>query len=86
MVLWESKDSGETWQKTKSPTANSQFNHSYARRPLNAHKDFYAFWADGHADTLSPSRLYFVNKKGAVRQLPYQMASEKVKPQKLIAR
>jgi hypothetical protein len=86
MVLWESRDSGETWQKTKSLTANSQFNHSYARRPLNANKDFYAFWADGHADTLSPSRLYFVNKKGAVRQLPYQMVSEKVKPQKLIAR
>ena len=86
MVLWESRDSGETWQKTKSLTTKSQFNHSYARRPLHANKDFYAFWADGHADTLSPSRLYFVNRKGDVRQLPYQMASEKIKPQKLSAR
>jgi hypothetical protein len=54
-------------------TENSSRNHSYARRPLYAHKDFYAFWADGNADEFSRSELYFSNKKGNVFKLPYKM-------------
>ena len=84
MALWESDDEGPTWKKTVMLTANSMRNHSYARRPLHAQSDFYAFWADGNADKLSESALYFCNKKGdAVWKLPYHMEKEFEKPQRL---
>ena len=82
MALWESKDEGKTWKKTKMLTSNSTRNHSYARRPLNAHPDFYALWADGDADKLSESKLYFCNKKGEVWMLPYNMNKDLEKPVK----
>lgn len=84
MALWESKNSGETWSKTRNITSNSPRNHSYSRRPVNAHNDFYAFWADGNADKLSESKLYFTNKAGdAVWELPYDMKEDFAKPLKL---
>src|SRR5690606_151929 len=49
MVMWLSRDLGETWQRKKQLTANSERNHTYARRPVNAHPGFYALWADGDA-------------------------------------
>ena len=82
MVLWTSKNQGKTW-KSKAMTANSELNHSYARRPVNVHDDFYAFWADGHGRQRSVSHLYFSDKKGNVYQLPAQMDADFVKPIKL---
>jgi hypothetical protein len=84
MELWRSANDGLTWERSNSITKNSLYNHSYARRPLNAHKDFYAFWADGNADTFSESRLYFTNKKGnKVWMLPYKMDLMMQKPERL---
>ncbi|MCW3091038.1 MAG: hypothetical protein JWP81_2107 [Ferruginibacter sp.] len=83
MALWESEDEGITWTNTKLLTHNSSRNHSYARRPLNAQDDFYAFWADGNADTFSASKLYYCNKQGEVWMLPYDMRTEFEKPLKL---
>jgi hypothetical protein len=81
MAIWESKDEGKSWTKKNNLTANSERNHSYARRPLNAHPDFYSFWADGDADKLSISKLYFCNKAGdKVWELPYDMESDFQKP------
>jgi len=80
MAVWESNDEGMTWKKTKMLTENSSRNHSYARRPLHAHKDFYAFWADGNASEFSRSELYFSNKKGEVFKLPYNMENNVEKP------
>ena len=81
MALWESKDEGEHWTRKRLLTSGSQRNHAYARRPLAAHPDFYAFWADGHADSLSASHLYFSDKKGtSIWQLPYDMTSDFEKP------
>jgi len=75
-------DEGKNWKKVRNITKNSLRNHSYARRPLNAHPDFYAFWADGNADQFSESKLYFCNKKGdKVWVLPYDMTSEFAKPE-----
>jgi hypothetical protein len=55
-------------------TSGSEFNHSYARRPLNARDPFFAFWADGDPGKLSPSRLYFADSTGKrVWRLPYTM-------------
>lgn len=82
MAMWLSRDKGAAWQKTRQLTRNSERNHTYARRPLNAHPDFYAFWADG--DTRKPSRscLYFTNQEGArVWRLPYDMEGQSAKPE-----
>lgn len=79
MVRWTSKNQGKSW-KSKAMTANSEFNHSYARRPVNVHPDFYAFWADGHGRKSSLCKLYFSDKKGNVYQLPTQMEADFVKP------
>lgn len=83
MALWESKDDGSTWEKTRTLTKNSIRNHSYARRPLHASDDFYAFWADGNTETFSESKLYYCNKKGDVWMLPYDMQGAFEKPVKI---
>lgn len=84
MAVWKSTDEGRSWKKERDITQNSRRNHSYARRPLNADKDFYAYWADGNADEFSESRLYFTNKKGdKVWVLPYHMESDFAKPVRL---
>ena len=82
MVLWTSGNQGKTW-KSKQLTANSIYNHSYARKPVNVHPGFFAFWADGHGREHSPSRLYFSDKNGNVYQLPTKMDADMVKPVKL---
>jgi hypothetical protein len=72
MVLWASRDEGRTWTRRRTITENSEFNHSYARRPVRAKDPFFAFWADGHPNQPSPSRLYFCDSTGAqVWRLPY---------------
>ena len=42
IALWISNDEGTNWRKAVNITANSVCNNSYARRPVNAQKDFYA--------------------------------------------
>lgn len=77
MVLWESRDQGQTWERIRNITQNSVMNQAYARRPVNAHPDFYAFWADGNPDEVSISHLYFTNRSGdKVWRLPYEMEGE----------
>ncbi len=76
IIVWESNNQGKTWKKVKELTKNSQYNHSYPRKPIQAHPDFYAFWADGHPRKPSPSSLYFANKKGEVYKLPETMNQE----------
>lgn len=83
IAYWTSNDDGVTWKKEKALTSGSSRNNSYVRRPLNADKAFYAFWADGDADKLSESHLYFSDKKGNVYELPYVMQTEFSKPQKI---
>ncbi len=80
MQMWTSSNKGLTWTKVADITSGSAMMHTYARRPLNAHPDFYAYWADG--DTLKPSesRLYFCNKAGDVFVLPEVMTSDFERP------
>lgn len=82
IVLWESRNMGRLW-KSKQLTFNSSRNHSYPRRPVKAHPDFYAFWADGHGRQHSASSLYFSNQKGEVFALPEQMQEETMRPVKV---
>ena len=82
MALWISTDSGQTWRKERDITRNSPLNHAYARRPVNAHPDFYAFWADGNPFDFSESRLYFTNQAGdKVWQLPIDIPADMAAPQ-----
>jgi hypothetical protein len=82
MVMWTSRDEGKAWEKIKPLTRNSQRNHTYARRPLNAHPDFYALWADGDGRKPSESNLYFTNQKGDhVWRLPAKMDAELARPE-----
>ena len=74
--MWLSRDQGENWQQVKQLTADSDMNHTYVRRPVNAHPDFYALWADGHGRKPSQSRLYFANQAGEVFMLPRKMDGE----------
>lgn len=74
LAVWISDDQGKTWKQSKQITTNSPRNHGYVRRPINAHADFYGFWADGNTDAISESHLYFTNKDASgVWSLPYKM-------------
>ena len=81
MAMWVSHDRGAGWHKVKQLTRNSPRNHTYARRPVDAHPDFYALWADGHGRQPSESYLYFCNRGGDVRILPREMDAETQRPQ-----
>ena len=82
MAMWISRDRGASWHKLRQLTRNSPRNHNYARRPLHAHPDFYAIWADGHGRHPSESALYFVNRDGdRVRRLPMEMKEDEAEPE-----
>ncbi|MBI3947084.1 MAG: BNR-4 repeat-containing protein [Armatimonadetes bacterium] len=84
VAMWTSSDQGRTWQLTRQLTRESDYNHTYVRRPVNAHPDFYAFWADGHARRPSDSRLYFCDRSGErVWRLPPVMAGEFARPERV---
>lgn len=81
---WITHDEGRTWTRERTLTAGSEFNHSYVRRPLHAHPDFAAFWADGDPGRLTKSHLYFVNADGTrVWRLPYDMTGDFAKPEEV---
>lgn len=82
IAIWTSGDRGATWTKVKQLTHDSEYNHTYVRRPVNAQPDFYAIWADGHARERSPSRLYFTDREGThVWRLPTKMDGPVAKPE-----
>ena len=81
IAMWTSADRGHTWTLVKQLTRNSPYNHTYARRPVNAHPAFYALWADGHGRRPSESSLYFCDQAGNVFRLPRTMAADAAKPE-----
>ena len=80
IAMWISRDLGKTWKKEKQLTSGSLMNHTYARRPVNAHPGFYALWADGHGRKPSESNIYFCDRAGTVRRLPRIMNGDLVIP------
>ena len=80
VAMWTTEDHGTGWSLVRRLTSGSEHNHTYVRRPVNAHPDFYALWADGHARKPSPSRLYFCDRAGNVRVLPETMERDDVRP------
>jgi len=81
IAMWLTEDAGATWNKVREMTQGSEMNHTYVRRPVNAHPDFYGFWADGHGRKPSESRLYFCNQKGDVFRLPQVMSGDAAAPE-----
>ncbi len=67
---WSSTDRGATWVLDAELTPDATRNHTYPRRPLHAHEDFYALWADGDALNPSTSSLFFSDAAGNVYRLP----------------
>ena len=86
LAVWKSTDQGNSWTKISDLTQNSAYNHTYVRRPVDAHPDFWAFWADGHGRQPSDSRLYFCNQKGEIFKLPEEMEVAFAKPEKMSGR
>lgn len=80
VAMWTTEDLGRSWYR-KLLTRDSEFNHTYMRRPVNAHPGFYAYWADGHGRKPSASRLYFATKEGDVFRLPTVMTGDFAKPE-----
>ena len=81
VVAYTSTDQGNTWKKTRQYTANSPANHCYVRRPEQAKDPFYAFWADGNPELLSPCHLHFADSQGHVWRLPDTMDGEWATPE-----
>ena len=74
------RSSARGWRMELQLTAGSTLNHTYARRPVDARRDFYALWADGHGRQPSESRLYFCDAEGRVFMLPPRMEGELAAP------
>ena len=84
MVCRNSDDNGISWQESGVLTpAGASFNHTYARKPWQAHPDFSFLWSDGHAFEKSESSLYFCNDAGNVFRLPREMREAWQKPERL---
>ncbi|MBD3174467.1 MAG: hypothetical protein GF320_04765 [Armatimonadia bacterium] len=83
VAMWVSRDRGGSWIQVRQVTSDSDYNHTYVRRPVDAHPDFYGFWADGHARQPSDSRLYFCDRQGNAWRLPPTMAPGSAEPQRL---
>lgn len=82
LVLWTSGDEGQSWQRVKQLTAGGEFNHTYPRRPVDAHPQFYALWADGNPLEPSESRLYFTDREGSrIWRLPATMTEDFATPE-----
>ncbi|MCU0362297.1 MAG: BNR repeat-containing protein [Bacteroidales bacterium] len=84
IAAWVSNDEGMTWRKMADLTSGSMYNHSFVRRPVNANKRFYAFWADGDADKFSPSRLYYTDEScEKVWMMPESIKGEMTKARRI---
>jgi hypothetical protein len=85
--IWESRDEGRHWKKIRQVTVNSERNHKYVRRPVNARDPFFAFWADGDSSQPSVSKLYFGESSGErYWELPYEMEGDYAEPREIRVR
>ena len=85
VVLWESRNQGDSWEMKRQLTHNSPQNHNYIREPLAAKDPFFVFWADGDPTQLSTSQLYFADRSGEhVWRLPYDMTEDFAEPERVV--
>lgn len=80
--MWISRDQGANWKRAAELTRDSNYNHTYPRRPVDADPGFYALWADGNAlKSEGGSRLYFCDKSGKVFRMPEKFEGDFATPQ-----
>ena len=82
MVLWRSTRLGQSWTPVVQVTADSEYNHSYARRPLEQADPFFALWADGDPTEFTESRIYFGDSQGRYWALPTTMTEAVASPRR----
>jgi hypothetical protein len=70
---WESNDSGKTWACAAVLTPDAPRQHTYVRKPLHGHPEFWCLWADGNALEPSDVSLYFADKGGKVTRMRSEM-------------
>jgi len=80
IVRWRSEDQGRSWYPQRL-THDSEFNHNWVRRPVNADPRFAWLWADGNPRSPSESRIWFSDEAGNVHVLPSIMNTETAKPE-----
>lgn len=80
VAMWTSSNEGATWEQVSRMTSDGPYNHTYCRKPVDAHPEFYRLWADGHGRQPSDSRLYFCDAEGNVRRLPPAMDDDFAEP------
>ena len=80
VAVWASDDEGRSWRKERVIGAFNGRNQTYVRRPFRAHRDLYAFWADGDAMGTSESDLFVADSDARVFRLPRQMDGETAAP------
>jgi hypothetical protein len=83
MIAWVSHDQGATWSIVNRLTEASRYNHTYARKPVNASPEFYTLWADGSPLEPTPSSIYFATRDGKVFRLPERMSAATAKPERI---
>lgn len=83
LVVLVSRDQGGKWESAYTVPIQNGRNQTYVRRPFNAHREFYAFWADGNALEPSESDLFFATKAGEVFRLPRTLSGDRAKPERL---
>ena len=76
IVMWTSRDEGQSWTKLKQLTHDSKLNHTYPAGQVDA-RPFYALWADGNPLERSDSQLYFTDREVSnVWRLPTRMNAD----------
>jgi len=81
MTLWQSRDQGVTWVKVKPLIVDPAHNHTYARRPLDAHAGFAMLWAAADAHHPSCSSFYFCDADGKTWKMPEAVAEDFMEPE-----
>ena len=79
----QTTDFAENWTKIRKLTEDSEYNHSYVRRPVDYKAPFCFFWASGHPHEFTKSELYFGDFAGNIWKLPYEMKDDFMKPIKI---
>lgn len=82
MAIWRSTGLGSSWSQTVQVTVDSEYNHSYARRPLEHSDPFFALWADGDPNEFTESRIYFGDSRGNYWLLPTSMDEDVASPRR----
>ena len=73
MVMHRSADGGKTWRRDRAVLTDPDRCHTYARRPLHAHRDLSWVWAAADAHHPGAVTLFAADAGGHTTELPRTM-------------